>query len=80
MVSYDNLTREPELTRKFVSRHTRPFNIIGKASLLCRYCDPDKVFFGRQIHPLALTLTDKDVEYTVELILAKRISHGTTQY
>ena len=32
MLSCDNLTLAPELTRKFASRFTRPFNIIGKAS------------------------------------------------
>ena len=31
MLSCDNLTLAPELTRKFAGRFTRPFNIIGKA-------------------------------------------------
>ena len=48
-------------------------------SLLRKHQDPDKVFPGRQIHPPASTLTDKGVEYTLEVILSKRLKHGTMQ-
>ena len=89
MLRCDNLTLAPALTIKFANRRVAhkldlpkemKVHLVFHVSILRKFQDLDRVFYGQQTHPLAPTLTDNGVEYIVDSIMGTQVSHGTTQY